>query len=288
MRIWPQCIPCIYAARSRELLSSKLSDDEKAVALAKLAGILASANPYSSTIRLATETYRFVKLATGVPDPYRRYKDESNKLVQERVLPLVRSCVEELAGCELTRKLLIASIAANALDPGVPGYESINVNLSIRLGRDESGLVCQLLSSSKKVAYLLDNAGEALIDLEVIRTLKGMGLEVYVLAKTLPYQNDVTVEEAEALGFGEYARVVGTGSDSAGPLLGELSKEAVEVLSAVDVIVAKGLAAFEAFEEWAPPRPVAHAFLAKCLPVASAARVSVGEGVIAVRSPVHH
>ncbi len=287
MRIWPQCIPCIYSARSRELLASQLDDASKVQALARLAGILSSSNPYSSTIRLATETFRFVKLSVRASDPYSRYKEESNKLVRERVLPLLLQRLADLRGCELVGELLAASIAANALDPGVPGYESMGVDLSVKLGRDERERACYLISRARRIAYILDNAGEAVVDLEVVKALRGMDLEVYVLAKSGAYQNDVTVDEAVAMGFGEYAKVVGTGSDSAAPLPGELSGEALEALASADVIIAKGMANFEAFEEWAPPKPVVHVLLAKCLPVASAAGVKVGEGVIAVRETLH-
>ena len=286
MRIWPQCIPCIYSARSRELLSSQLSDCEKVSALTKLAEIMRSATPFSSTIRLATDTYRFVKIAARDIDPYRSYKATSNEWMKSHLLPLVKNRVKGLTGFELIRELLVASIAANALDPGVPGYGAFEVDTSVKLGRDESDLALRMLASARKVAYILDNAGEALLDLEVVRELKRVGCEVYVLAKSSAYQNDVTVEEAKALGFTGYAHIVGTGSDSAGPLPGELSAEAAALLASVDVILAKGMANFEAFEEWSPPRPVIHVLLAKCVPVASAAGVAAGEGVIMVRFPV--
>jgi len=286
VKIWPQCIPCIYSARAREVLAAKnLTEEEKVYALAALAVELSRADPYSSTIRLATETYRFVKQKVRDPDPYRDYKRESNRLVEERLLPLLRERAVRLTGCERFREFLAASIAANSLDPGVPGYEKLEVDLDVRLGRDDSREAYELLSGARRVAYVLDNAGEALVDLEVVKLLRSMGLEVWVLAKSRPYQNDVVVDEAVELGFAEHARVIGTGSDAAGPLPGELSEEALEALTAADVVVAKGMAAFEAFEEWALPKPVVHVLRAKCTPVAAAVGVRAGEGAIALRRP---
>lgn len=285
MKIWPQCLPCIYSARAREILASRnLSEEEKICALADLAAELSRANAFSSTIRLASETYRLVKYKTRDRDPYREYKLESNKLISERLLPLLRERVKRLSGYELFRELLTASIAANSLDPGVPGYEKLDVNLNVKLGRDESREAYELLSKARRLAYVLDNAGEALVDLEVVKFLNSMGVEVWVVAKSRPYQNDVTVDEALELGFAEYARVVGTGSDAAGPLPGEISSEALETLSAVDLIIAKGMAAFEALEEWAPPKPVVHILRAKCAPVAAAVGVNVNEGAVVLRN----
>jgi len=272
MRIWPQCIPCIYSARAREVLTSSVPDWEKMYVLTALAAELSRANPFSSTIRLATETYRLVKQGMRNPDPYYEFKRESNKLVAERLMPLLNEKVERFAGYELFRELLVASIAANSLDPGVPGYEKLDVNLNVKLGRDESREAYELLKEARRIVYVLDNAGEALVDLEVVKLLRNLGVEVWVLAKSQPYQND-------------YARVIGTGSDAAGPLPGELSSEALDALSTADVIIAKGMAAFESFEEWAPPKPVVHVLRAKCIPVAAAVGVGVGEGAIALRKP---
>lgn len=285
MKIWPQCIPCIYSARAREILASKLSDAEKIQALTYLAAELSRANCHSSTIRLATDTYRIVKLRTRSWDPYSEYKRESNRLVSEVLLPALRARVEGLKGCDLFHELLVASIAANSLDPGVPGYEKLNVDLEVGLGRDESRRAYELIANARKIAYVLDNAGEALVDLEVVKLIRGLGAEVWVLAKSAPYQNDVTVDEAVEMGFADYARVVGTGSDAAGPVPGEISEEARRVLEAADVVIAKGMAAFESFEEWCPPKPIIHVLRAKCAPVAAAVGVNVGEGAIAVRWP---
>lgn len=285
MRIWPVCIPCIYEARAREILRSGLSPEDKVYALELLHELMSRASPHASTIRLATDAFRLVKRLLRDPDPYREFREESNRLVRERLIPILRERASGLSGYELFRTLAVASIGANVLDPGVPGYESLRLELDVKLGRDESREAYELLSSSKRVAYVLDNAGEALVDLEIVRMLSEAGLEVTVLAKSVPYQNDVTVEEALQLGFGEYAEVVGTGSDSAGPLLGELSSEALRALLESDVIVAKGMAALEAFLEWTPPRPIVHILKAKCEPVATAVGVEEGEGVIAVRRP---
>jgi uncharacterized protein with ATP-grasp and redox domains len=59
----------------------------------------------------------------------------------------------------------------------------------------------------------------------------------------------------------------------------------VAALTETDVVLAKGMAVFEAFEEWAPPKPVVHVLRAKCAPVAAAVGVGVGEGAIALRKP---
>ncbi|MEM1508942.1 MAG: ARMT1-like domain-containing protein [Thermofilaceae archaeon] len=283
MRIWPICVPCIYAARAREILNSELDPEEKIYALARLHELLEKVNSHSSTIRLANETFRLVKFLTYNKDPYLIFKRDSNELVKKILIPKLKDQIVSLESYELFKKLLIASINANSLDPGVPGYEALNVSFNIKIGLDESKEAYELVINSKHIVYTLDNSGEGLIDLEIIKLLSSIGLKVTVLAKSLPYQNDVTVEEAVALGFADYANVIGTGTDSAGPLPGEISDEALKALEKCDLVIAKGMAAFESFEEWRFDKPVLHIFRAKCLPVASTVGVSVGEGVIFIR-----
>ncbi len=285
MRIWPICVPCIYAARAKEILNSELDPEEKIEALTRLHTLLEKANPHSSTIRLANETFRLVKFLTHNKDPYFTFKKDSNEIVKNVLISKLKDQIASLKGYSLFKNLLIASIIANSLDPGVPGYEALKISFDVKIGLDESREAYELVTDSKHITYILDNSGEGLIDLEIVKLITGIGVKVTVLAKSLPYQNDVTVEEAVALGFADYADVIGTGTDSAGPLPGEISDEALKALKSCDLIIAKGMAAFESFEEWRIGKPVLHVLRAKCLPVASTVGVGVGEGAIFIRRP---
>jgi len=285
MRIWPVCIPCIYDARAREILESSLKPDEKIYALTYLHRFLSTASIHASTIGLASEAFRQVKGLIRNPDPYRDYKDRSNKYVEEKILPLVKENLRGTEGYERFRKLVIAAININVLDPGVPGYGELDVFLNDNLGLDQTAIAYRLLEEAENIVYILDNAGEALIDLLFVEELARRNKEITVIAKSMPYQNDVTVDEAIELGFPRFARVLGTGSDSGGLLPGEFTDTVLKALKECDVAIAKGMAAYESMVEWSVPCRVIHIFMAKCMPVATSVGVKVREGVVMVRSP---
>jgi len=282
MRIWPECIPCIYNARAREILASTLGPDEKIRALAKLHDFLSRTPVHASTIRLASAAFRLVKLLTHNPDPYSRYKEESNEYVRREVLPVIEKSIGGLKGYERFRRLALASININVLDPGVPGYGKLEVVLDDDLEVDETREAFRLIQEASYIVYILDNAGEALVDLLFVRELSEMGKEVVVMAKSLPYQNDVTVEEAVRIGFSRFAEIMGTGSDCGGLLPGEISDAALDILKRCDVAIAKGMAAYESMIEWEVPCRVIHLLKAKCQPVAASIGVKVGGGVVKI------
>jgi len=289
VRIWPQCIPCILNARMREILDSDLSREEKIEAGRKLLELLlreVSAN--ASTIRVASRGFQLVKQLIGDEDPYRDYKRRSNELAL-KVLPEIEKRIRELEPYERFRFLVLVSINANSLDPGVPPFSTKIEDIKPLIfggtfTLDHTKEIYCKLKEAKEVLFILDNAGEAVVDLLLVRELYEMGLRIRIMAKSMPYQNDVTVDEALELGFDKYGEVIGTGSDYGGPLPEGLSEEAKKALQEVDLIVAKGMANYEAFLYSPPPRPVAHLLKAKCVPVASTLGVKKGANVAILRA----
>ncbi|RLF16377.1 MAG: hypothetical protein DRJ66_03165 [Thermoprotei archaeon] len=285
MRLTPRCIPCIVNARANEIINySRLSDEEKVKALSILLKVISeNVTPNTSTITLASIGFRAVKELIGDDDPYREYKKLSNKIAMELLHDVMKE-VKDLEGYERFRCLVVVSINANAIDPGVPPFhfdpERLReVLLEMSLDIDHTRKIYGLLTKAKRVVFLLDNAGEAVFDKVLVEEIANMVSEVIVVAKSSAYQNDVTVKDAIELGFDKVARVVGTGSDYGGPLPEALSSEVKELLSTADLIIAKGMANYEAFLYAPPKRPVAHLFKAKCKPVADTLRVRVGSRI---------
>lgn len=281
MRMKPECVPCIYGVRAREIASSRLGEEEKFHALAELtrryAGLI---GPGASTIVVATKAFRIVKELTGDEDPYRAYKEESYRLGEELAREAARRA-ESLTGFERFKFLLKASTAANLLDPGAPlgVHPGQLLERAERLvfARDETEQFYLHLLQTDKVSYLLDNAGEAHLDKLVIDEIARMGIKVRVFAKGAPYQNDVTYDEALRLGLGEHAELISTETDAAGPVRELIPGHVWEKMVDADLIVAKGMANFEAFLDNPPPKPLFAMLVAKCGPVAEAARVKPGE-----------
>jgi uncharacterized protein with ATP-grasp and redox domains len=280
MRMSPECVPCIYRVRTNEILASNLTDDEKIKALKEFTLHYSQVIESSSTVITAWKALRRVKEILNEDDPYREFKERS----QRSAIRLARSLAEkaeELVGYERFRYLLGLSVAANLIDPGSPhgtDPEAFSEKAArMVFGRDETDRLYLLLLRCTKVTYLLDNCGEAVFDALVMRELRRMGLKLKIIARGAPCQNDVTYGEALKLGLHEYGEVVSTGTDFVGIVPGYVSGEAIQALEWADVVISKGMANFESFL-YAPPKSSVFVLLvAKCQPIARAAGVRVGE-----------
>ena len=288
MRIRAECIPCLLSVRMKEILESSLPEEEKMRAVIELlTTFVKHVNPEISTIELASKSFSLIKRLLMNSDPYKEYKSNSNSVV-ESLTPIILSRVENLSFYERLKALFIISINANILDPGAPPFtknlEQLKLGLlDDKLTLDDTGRILSLIEKSRRILYILDNAGEAVIDKLIINELVSTGKNVIVLAKGGAYQNDITYEEALEMDFGEVAEVMSTGSDYAAVLLDRASSKVLEVIKSVDLIIAKGMANYEAFLYTPPPTPVAHLFIAKCKPVASTLNVTVGSKIALLR-----
>ncbi len=280
MDIWPQCIPCILNVRSSEIINSRLTRGEKIRALKRLLEEYAGwISEDISTIELATLAFKLVKELIGEEDPYREFKEESYRIAED-VARSVREKIEGLRGYEKFRAIVVAMVYANILDPGAPlglGPDQLAEKiLGGRLARDETRELFLYLLQVDRVVFLLDNAGEAVFDKLFLEEISKINIELVIVAKDKPYQNDITYDEALGLGLNKYGKLIGTGGD-AGPIPGMASDELLNELNEADLIIAKGMANFEAFIKYPPNKPSFHMLVAKCVPVASMAGVNPGE-----------
>lgn len=120
------------------------------------------------------------------------------------------------------------------------------------------------LSTCKKLVFLTDNAGEAVMDklfIEVIRE-RYSPEKITVLVKGSPVLNDAAMEDALEIGLDKVAEVVDNGNGIAGTWLPELSPKAKEILGAADVIISKGQANFETLRLCG--KNIYYLFLCKC------------------------
>lgn len=150
----------------------------------------------------------------------------------------------------------------------------------------------KILDEANLVAYLLDNSGEAVVDIVAALRLSMDGREVVLVAREEPYELDVTVDEARQLlvqvarrlrASTKRVRVIGTGSAYPGFATGLVSNRVVYLLVDADAVVSKGIANYEALLEYcsiAPDKAVV-ALRAKCPPIARILGAELDEAVVA-------
>ncbi|HID18882.1 TPA: DUF89 family protein, partial [Candidatus Bathyarchaeota archaeon] len=210
LRIKPKCIPCLIDVRSREAMRA-LGSSEKAfnLCIKVVREILRLLDETRQTTRIATELYRIVLKTVG-SDPYKADKEEANRIALA-ILPRAESLLNRLEDrFERFRMAVRFSLVGNAIDPGVSGYK---FNLSeleravqtVKLQVDDTAAAFRLIGNGSEVLYLCDNAGEIVFDRLLVRELRRIGAHVTVAVRSEPYQNDATLEDAEASGMAEEA-----------------------------------------------------------------------------------
>jgi len=242
---------------------------------------------------LFVESYALIY---GDSDPYADLKRSLNELVlsvlNEVFEPSIRSAI-------------VLSAAGNAVDISTPWYPEFDLVKELRdakhrvVGSVE--YVSRLIEEALSVAILMDNAGEAVIDVALAQLLAAKGKKVLLIARSLPYETDATCSEVlelvdrvgNALGFGararEAIRVVCTGSRYPAPATSFVDTRVTNLLRNVDIVVSKGIANLEAFLEFGfnEPQKVVTILKAKCLPIAKLFRTNLGSVIVATLSDVH-
>jgi damage-control phosphatase, subfamily I len=194
--------------------------------------------------RFHTEWYREFYRIVNVADPYARLKETSNRHACE-ILGTLK--------LETFREAVLASIVANKMDFGAVDHreDPMPIRLSdfenISLFADDFVPLLERIQGASKILYLLDNHGEVLFDKVVLEKVKEVSprCEIQIAAKESPMLNDVTVHEARELGLDRLGQLISTGSNCFGVPEDEVSKDFLQAVKSVDVIIAKGQAYLE-------------------------------------------
>jgi uncharacterized protein with ATP-grasp and redox domains len=226
-------------------------------------------------------------------DPYEELKRISNVMALD-ILPELKHLMDESpdSGSRFRRATLIAA-AANAIEFDVSGRDFDLEELRGIIERVESDLAIDqvdefksLCKGKKEVLYLLDNAGEIVLDMILISELKKLGLNVVAVVKGGPVLNDATMIDAREVGLDECAdKVIHTGAAAIGVNLEKNSKEFLDVFHKAELIVAKGMGNFESLTELESHCPIVHILRTKCPPVAQYLGTALNQNVILVRKP---
>ncbi len=288
----PLCLPCTI--RTAYDVAKKSTGDEKLQKkiILEVAKWLSS-NPISDFTPAALHTwaYRIAVKISGDRDPFLKLKRFSN----ERALRVAASFERELlAGGddeETFRLAVRMAICGNAVDFEVEEYgfslEKFDSQFCECLKAapviDHSNMLMQCLERSRKVLYLLDNAGEIVFDKLLIEIIKRMyNCDVLAVVKEGPILNDALLEDAEEVGLTSIVNVITTGNDHIGVDLASSSRTFKDHLASSDMIIAKGQGCYETLSEIESSmgKPIFYLLKAKCSIVAQDLNVPQGSNVI--------
>jgi uncharacterized protein with ATP-grasp and redox domains len=274
MKIHDRCYDCLLSRIAYESRLSTMDEGRIGHVLSEcrvlLEGFRRAPRPASL---VASAAHRRAYEVLGDPDPYRRIKETSTREA-EKACRAVRSTLVSF------RDHALASVIANTFDYGVSSHRVTGdfpsfFREEFRRGFliDDTGRMEEL---AEEVVYFTDNAGEILFDRLFIGYLSGKGSRVTAAVKGAPILNDATLGDAERAGLHRFARVTTTGSGDIGVDLGKIPGDLREALGRCTLVIAKGMANYEALTEYRDLPPTGYLMAVKCPTIAE--EVGVPEG----------
>ena len=291
MRTYLECIPCFYkqaldAARiagADEIIQKKIIDE--------LSQLIPNFSLETAPPEMGRAIYSLVGKISGVKDPFKEIKENSNKFA----LKLYPELKQEINNSE--DRLLTAvklSIIGNIIDYGAKN--SLNVEEEINhlfqgnfiVNNENNSTTFKYnhfkegLNKVNSIIYLADNAGEVVFDRLLIEELvEELGKQVIYVVRGKPIINDALIEDAIFCGVNKVANIISSGSDAPGTILKHCSPEFIELFQKAEMIISKGQGNYESLSE--EDKSIFFLFKAKCMVIAKDIGCNVGDMVLVSR-----
>ncbi len=275
MKVHYECFSCA-ANQCRRIVEMGTDDLElRKKGVIEAAKLMANISEDSIPAIFGSEVFLGVYRAIGNDDPFKDYKELSNRLGEK----VVEDLKKEKPDIKTALKL---AIIGNVIDFAV-GYspekieEDVRAMINEELYVDHSDELFEALKSANTLLYITDNCGEIYFDRLFMEEIKDTfpHLKIYVAAKEGPIINDATVEDLRKAGFEEFSEIISTGTRIVGVPLDRVSDEFREVFEGADVIISKGQGNFETLSEIKDSR-IFYLLKAKCGPIARELNVVQG------------
>jgi uncharacterized protein with ATP-grasp and redox domains len=248
MKVYLDCLPCML----RQVLeASRMSTENEKLQCSiidEAIGVLNQYKSYSNSPEIGRDLHRIVKKQTGVLDPYSQIKQRDLQTALS-LYPHIKQFTQN----EQNRLFwaLKAAAVGNVLDSAI--HAGCDIEKSVESELKKPFAVCDIeylesqLETAKSILIIGDNTGETVFDCLLLDQLSGYKLTYAV--RSAPILNDATAEEAQASGIGRYARIISTGCDVPGVLLGECSQAFLDIFYGADIVITKGQGNYETLSD---------------------------------------
>ncbi len=278
----PDCIPC--SLRQALSVARRVSGDEwvHAKVLKRVMSEMSHTDLSRSPAEVTFEALEIASKLLGGRDAFAEDKRRHNELVQGLLPDLRRQVAESSDSLSIAARL---AIAGNIMDLGVASEidarAEIDRAIETKLAIDDLGAFREAVRSAKSVFYVLDNAGEAVLDRLLIEQFRRK--DVTCLVRYAPVLNDVTEADAIEAGLAEVAVLRSPGAPMLGFVPNLADPEVRELFVKADLVIAKGQANIETL--FGVDREVFFFLRAKCPVVAAALGVREGDAVLMRHEP---
>lgn len=284
MKIFIDCYPCFVR---QALECARLSTDEPRLqrkVLDEVMKILISIEKFENPPQVARKVYKRIKEITGNYDPYKEIRKQDNKKMAAVYDEIREEVLKDSKSLYMACKL---AAGGNAIDSGIGearkahGHDNIHKVLDIEPSVNDFQELKSDINNASFLLYLGDNSGEILMDKLFIEAIKkeNPNLDIYYAVRGEPIINDVTLEDAENTGIGEFCKVISNGDYAPGTVLNKCSEEFIEKFNQADLIISKGQGNYETLSNIGEEKNY-FVLLAKCPVIAEDIGVKKGSLVI--------
>jgi len=254
MKTYLECYPCFLRHALEASKIAGLDEERKKQILNSTMDILKSIALNASPPHIAKLIHRKIRELSGLRDPYRSIKDRQNSGMLKMEGRLKRYIIK--SPMPIIQALRLAG-SCNAIDMGPSrNWEEVDELLSDLfnpdIGRFEYERFLERLKQTKRLLYIVDNAGEIVGDKLMISTIKEYkeDVEVVVAVRDKAVLNDATLQDAKEIGIDRVAdKLITTGIDAPGAILSECSEEFLDTFKRADLIISKGQGNYEALDK---------------------------------------
>ena len=288
MKTYLDCIPCFFKQALDAARIAGADEIKQKQIVDKISQLIPDFPLDASPPEMGREIYSLVGKISGVKDPFKGIKENSNKFA----LKLYPELKQEINNSE--DRLLAAvklSIIGNIIDYGAKNSLDVPKEIdylfqgNFTINNENKSTTFkykqfkEVLNKVNNIIYLADNAGEVVFDRLLIEELvKELGKEVIYVVKGKPIINDALIEDALFCGINKVAKITSSGSDAPGTILKYCSPEFMELYQDAELIISKGQGNYEVLSE--EDRPIFFLFRAKCPVIAEDVGCKVGDMVL--------
>ncbi|MGB8019670.1 MAG: ARMT1-like domain-containing protein [Candidatus Nanopelagicales bacterium] len=281
MELVMDCLPCLLR---QALEAARMATDDESVQgaiLDEAMQALVRHRSYGCAPELATAIHEIVKKRTGLADPYEAVKAR-DVAAARRLEPLIRRFAA--GGPDVLLRALKVSATGNVMDSAL--YANLDIEACVTEELEKPFAVNDLaafvadLRNARDVLIIGDNAGETVFDKVLAEELSGH-CDIFFAVRDRAIINDVTAQEAHAVGMDAHATIVSTGCGAPGAILDWCSQEFNALFNRADIVISKGQGNFEALS--GAERRIYFLLKAKCPRLANALGVQVGEYVFRLK-----
>jgi len=273
------CYPC-FLKQAHSSVAYLTDDESKRIwVLKEVSKILPELDPEQTPAYNSSLVLFRVNELMGAQDPYLQARENYDRIALEMV-PKLRQEIE--SSPDPLEEAVRISVVGNVIDLGIK--HQVDIEGTLEKARGEGFSVFEIdelknaLEQSKRILYVLDNAGEIAFDMLLIEQLRKMGKAVIAVVKGGPILNDAVMADAKIVGLDKICKVIDTGNNFVGIVREKSSPLLNKALDSADLIIAKGQGNYETLEGTRPN--IFFILKAKCPVIAQHLGVKEGDLVL--------